>query len=364
MPQFVVTYEIHGADVRSIAEAIRVEQTIEFPLDLASDWIQREIVGQILSIKTPHAGVSVVEISYDLRTTGNELPQLLNVLWGNVSLFKGVRLIDLTLPKDIVTIFKGPRFGIAGLRTHFKIPTRPLVATAIKPMGTNAQGFADMATTLASAGFDIIKDDHSLANQPWATWRERVARVADAVHKANAKTGFKTAYMPSLNLPAGEILQAAVEAKKLGAGALLMLPGVTGFDSMRTIADNDEVSLPIMAHPSMLGSFVSNPTQGIAHGVLLGTIMRLAGADISVFPNFGGRFAFTAEECSQIARAARADLHGIAPIWVSPAGGMTVEHIPQMRAFYGEDLALLIGGALHRGDLYENACAMINAVVN
>lgn len=362
MSHFVLTYEIHRDDARSVAEAIRVEQTIEFPYDLAADWIQREIVGQILSLKVLRAGLSLVEISYDLRTTGNELPQLLNVAWGNVSLFKGVRLIDIAFEEDVAAIFKGPRFGIDGLRTRFTVPARPLVATAIKPMGTDAQGFAEIATTLARAGFDIIKDDHSLANQPWATWRERVARVADAVHKTNARTGFKTAYMPSLNLPAGEILQAAVEAEKLGAGGLLLLPGITGFDSMRTVAENDEVALPIISHPSMLGSFVSNPTQGIAHGVLLGTIMRLAGADISIFPNFGGRFAFTSAECSEITRAARADRRGIAPIWISPAGGMTLDRIPEMRAFYGEDLALLIGGALHRGDLYENARAMRNAV--
>lgn len=362
MPHFVVTYEIYGDDARAVAEAIRVEQTIEFPNDLAAEWIQDEVVGDILSITPTDAGMSLASIAYDVRTTGYELPQFLNVLWGNVSLFKGVRVSDLQLPGELASHFKGPRFGVIGLRKYFDAPTRPLMATAIKPMGTDSKGFADIASTLARAGFDIIKDDHSLANQPWAPWRERVARVSDAVHKSNEQTGYETVYAPSLNLPADEIFGAAVEAKSLGAGALMMLPGVTGFDSMRSVADNDDVAMPIMSHPSMLGSFVSSPRQGLSHGLLLGTIMRLAGADISVFPNFGGRFSFTPEECREITQTSHAELFGLKSMWVSPAGGMTLEKIPEMRSFYGDDLALLIGGALHRGDLFENACAMRRAI--
>ena len=364
MPHFVVTYEIYGDDARTVAEAIRVEQTIEFPNDLAAEWIQHEVVGDILSITPTDTGMSLVSIAYDVRTTGYQLPQFLNVLWGNVSLFKGVRVSDLQLPRELATHFKGPRFGVIGLREYFDAPTRPLVATAIKPMGTDSKGFAAIASTLARAGFDIIKDDHSLANQPWSPWCERVARVSEAVNKSNEQTGYRTVYAPSLNLPADEILNAAVEAKNLGAGALLMLPGVTGFDSMRSVADNDEVALPIMSHPSMLGSFVSSPTQGLSHGLLLGTMMRLAGADISIFPNFGGRFSFTPDECREITQASRADLSGLNSIWVSPAGGMTLEKIPEMRAFYGEDLTLLIGGALHRGNLFENSCAMRRAIAD
>ena len=41
-----VRYAIAG-DVNAVAEAIRVEQTIEFPADLAPEWIQQEVVGRI-----------------------------------------------------------------------------------------------------------------------------------------------------------------------------------------------------------------------------------------------------------------------------------------------------------------------------
>ncbi len=56
-----------------------------------------------------------------------------------------------------------------------------------------------------------------------------------------------------------------------------------------------------MGHPAFLGSYSASPTSGIAHGKLYGTLMRLAGADLSVYPNYGGRFSFSRDECREVA---------------------------------------------------------------
>ena len=293
MNRIFITYQYHGSDPREIAEVIRVEQTIEFPKDLAPQWIQEEVVGVVEEISSIDSTLHKITISYNPDVTGSELAQLLNVLWGNASLFPGVKIIGLRLPDSITKLFQGPRFGIEGLRTLFGANTRPLLTTALKPMGSDSKTLAAMAKTLALAGFDMIKDDHSLANQPWSRWEERVREVSRAVAEANAETGFRTAYAPSLNLPFDQIYDAAFKAKELGAGALLVLPGISSFDSMRTLAQDDDLALPIQAHPSMLGSHVTSSDQGISHGIIFGTLARLAGADVSIFPNKSGRFSFT-----------------------------------------------------------------------
>lgn len=352
-----VDYRISIGDPREIADAIRVEQTIEFPVDLAPDWISETVVGHV-----ERCDGSEVTISYDTRTTGGGLNQLLNVLWGNVSLFAGVRITDIRLPNTYLSTYRGPRFGISGLRQRLDAPSGPLICTAVKPMGTSAHDLGDMAATLARSGFHIIKDDHGLADQPWALWSDRVRVIAESVNEARDAAGTHSLYMPSLNVPADRIMDAAHEAKAAGAGALLVLPGVSGFDSMRMLADDDSLALPIMAHPSFLGSNVVNPDQGIDHGVLFGTLMRLAGADISVFPNYGGRFSFSPAQCAVIRDLCRAPLGEIAPSWPSPGGGMTLDRLTELVDFYGNDVALLIGGALHRGDLETNARSMVTAL--
>ena len=362
MDRIHVQYAFTGDDPKTVADLIRVEQTIEFPYDLAPDWIQSQVVGKVEEIFSTDKANHLITISYDEDVTGGELTQLLNVLWGNSSLFPGVKIVDLKLPETFLSIFKGPRFGVSGLRQFFNAPTRPLISTALKPMGSDPKTFAEMAHVLALAGFDLIKDDHSLANQPWATWKDRVTEVARAVQDANEITGGNTAYAPSLNLPFDQIRDAAHTAKELGAGALLMLPGITGFDSLRAIAEDDSIALPIQGHPAMLGSLVISKDVGISHGIVFGTLMRLAGADISIFPNTGGRFSFTSEQCLTIVDRAREGLGKLKPSWISPAGGMTLEKIPSMVDMYGCDTALLIGGALSRGDLADNAAQMCRTV--
>ena len=364
MERIYVTYKFVGEDPKAIADVIRAEQTIEFPFELAAKWIQDEVVGKVEEISSIDKNNHLITISFNPDVTGGELNQFLNVLWGNVSLFPGVKIVELKLPDLLLEKFKGPRFGITGLRKLFGAQTRPLISTALKPMGSDAKTLAEIARTLALVGFDLIKDDHSLANQPWATWKERVTFVARAVQEANAITGRHTAYAPSLNLPFDQISDAAHTAKELGAGALLILPGITGFDSLRKIASDDSIALPIQGHPAMLGSLLTSKFEGISHGIVLGTLMRLAGADISIFPNIGGRFSFSQEQCLDITDRSREKLGNLKPLLVAPAGGMSLERIPEMVEMYGKDTALLIGGALSRGSLADNAarmCEMVHA---
>ncbi len=362
--RLTITYRYHGIRPEAVADVIRVEQSIEFPYELADPWIQQDVVGKVENIESTAPNCHLVTISFNPDVTGGELPQLLNVLWGNTSLFPGVRVVNLAIPDSVTSNFRGPRFGIEGLRQRFNAATRPLLTTALKPMGSSSKTLASMAHTLALAGFDMIKDDHSLANQPWSMWRERVELVSDAITDANSKTGRNCAYAPSLNLPFDQIHEAAHTAKELGAGALLVLPGITSFDSMRTLSEDDSLGLPILSHPSMLGSLVTAKQEGIAHGIVFSTLARLAGADVTIFPNTGGRFSFTADECLEIRNLAISPLGNLKRIWIAPAGGMSVELVPQMIEMYGQDTALLIGGALSRGDLSENAKNMVAIIAN
>lgn len=257
----------------------------------------------------------------------------------------------------------GPRFGADGLRELLGAQgDGALLCTALKPMGTSAEDLAEMAYLLARGGIDIVKDDHGLANQPYAPWAERVRLCAAAVARANSETGKNVLYAPCLNAPTGELLERAYAAKNLGAGAVLMLPGITGLDTVRALAADAAFALPIVAHPALLGSQLGGGkkdlVRGFTHEVLLGLMMRLIGCDATIFPNFGGRFGFSVEECKAIARGCTRPLPGGVPACVpSPGGGMTLERVKPTRELYGADVLLLIGGALlsHSPDLEENA---------
>lgn len=363
--RLVATYDLVGSPeaARLRAESIAVEQTIEFPADLvADDDIRGHIVGRIEALNQVDDSRWRARISYAVETTGGELPQLLNVLFGNCSFFPRVRLVGLDLPPEQLATLPGPRFGIGGLRRLFDAPARPLLATALKPMGRSSEALAEVASILAAGGIDMIKDDHSLADQPFAPYAERVRACAAAVRRANDESGGRSIYMPALNGPVDELSDRARLARDAGAGGLLVLPGLAGMDVIRWLAESDEIRLPIMAHPAFLGSLVVQEDAGIEHGLLFGTLFRLAGADLAVFPSYGGRFSFGMDACASIAHASAAPL-GDKPASVpAPGGGMTLDRLDELVAFYGADVALLVGGDLHRGDLLANVRRMRAAV--
>ena len=75
----------------------------------------------------------------------------------------------------------------------------------------------------------------------------------EAVRRANEETGRRSIYAPTVCGPVEKLFQMAKFAKEKGAGAVLMLPGITGFDSMRALAADDSFGLPILCHPAPPG---------------------------------------------------------------------------------------------------------------
>lgn len=359
--RFRARYRVAGdpAAVPERVTALTVEQTIEFPPDLIrGTGIESHVVGRVEALERVGAERTLATVSYAVETAGGELPQLLNVLFGNCSLFPGVRLVDLELPPEMLAAFRGPRYGARGIREMLGVPGRPLLSTALKPMGLDVSRLAAIAGSMVRAGIDIVKDDHGLANQPFAPYAERVEACAQAVAAANRATGARALYAPCLNAPAGQVWERARLAREAGAGGLLVLPGLSGLDTMRALADDETLQLPIIAHPAWLGSYVTHPSAGVDHGLLLGTLMRLAGADMSIFPSYGGRFSLSRKACAAIASRAAAPLGDLAPMLPMPGGGMTLERVPELVQFYGSEVVLLIGGDLHRGDVAANVQRM------
>ncbi len=360
-----VVYHLDGLDdteARALARHICVEQTVEFPADLipADDDISLHIIGQIEHFAESEGG-HVATISYAAECTAYQLPQLMNVVFGNISLLPGIRVESLDLPASVLAAFPGPRFGVEGLRRLLNAHHRPILATALKPMGTPLHVLAEMTYDFAAAGIDLIKDDHGLSSQPFANFERRVELCTAALARANADHGTHAVYLPSLNVGADRTFQAAAMARDAGAKGALLLPGLYGYDTMRAVAADDALGLVVMSHPSMLGAFTSPPRHGMSHALVLGTLARLAGADVSVFPNHSGRFSFAPQQCAAIAHALGEPLGRLAPAFPAPAGGMTLQRIPEMVEFYGNDVVMLIGGELHRGDRGGQARAMRRA---
>lgn len=342
----MAVYRVRGGkkEAEGLAREIAHEQTVEIPEELVEAGIREAAVGTVESVRPAPGGAFDVEIGYKPALSGNQIPQLLNLLYGNVSIQRGVRLMDFHIPPEALARFHGPNHGIVGVRAALGVFGRPLLATAIKPNGAPLERLATLARDFALGGGDIVKDDQNLAGETLAAFRERVARCQEAVEDANRGTGRRTLYCPILTAPQEEIEERIRFALGLGVRGFLVCPMLVGFDQTRLIAQKYRPVL--IAHPSLTGTFYGRPDHGMGPGLLLGKLFRLLGADASIFPNHGGRFPFSKEECLDIARRLREEWPPILPALPVPAGGMRFENLSAMGEEYGQDSVFLIGGAL------------------
>ena len=333
-----VTYRVRSdaAAIEARAQAIAIEQSVETPLAAISDeTVLRDIVGEVQGIRELEGGLFEVRIGLAVETTGCEAGQLLNMLFGNTSMQQDVTLHDAEIPGAMAARFGGPNVGIAGLRAKCGADGRAFTCTALKPQGLPPKELAALAGRLAAGGVDFIKDDHGIADQTYSRFADRVRACAEAVRQAGSGTLYVPNISGSFDVAAGQIALAMME----GVEAVMVAPMILGVSNFHRLV-REFPDMAFFGHPAMAGA------SRIAPPLLLGKLFRLFGADVTIYPNYGGRFSYSPETSRAVADAARRDWYGLKRCLPCPAGGMTLDRVPEILDFYGPDTMLLIGGSL------------------
>lgn len=347
MSRFTIQYEITcyaGESIHEKLEWMCLEQSVELPAELVEKDILDLVKGQVTKVNQLTENRYEAVISWPVSNAGNDITQFLNILYGNISLKKGIRIISVEWAK-LNELFKGAKFGIEGIRKKFDIPRRAMACGVLKPMGLSADELASLAGTFADGGIDLIKDDHGLANQSYAPFQERVQKVVKAVSQASDQSGRQTRYFPNITASGAQLIDNYQFAAECGADGVMIIPGLCGFEIMHQIAQS-EIELPIIAHPAFTGTMVTDPEHGFIPAFLYGELIRALGADFAIYPNTGGRFSFSVKECLDLNVAARKSVNGLKPIFPMPGGGMKQESIPYWIEKYGSDTVFLLGASI------------------
>lgn len=370
MSRFLVTYRVVADDMeiaRALALDIAVEQTVEIPRAIVPPgYVENEILGRVEEVR-PHAdgdGVYAVTLSYSPEDVGGDFLQLLNIVFGNSSIKTGMRVDSIEPGKQVAAMLAGPRFGRDGLRHLLGVTQGPVLMSAIKPVGLSTRELADIARRFALGGMDMVKDDHGLVDQPTSPFKERVKACVEAIGEANTVSGGNTLFVANITGSARGFVERAYFAKEAGAGGVMVAPALQGYAAVAELAADTDFGLPIISHPAFSGANVIAPDIGFSYAFYYGQLQRLMGADAVVYPNFGGRFGFSVEQCLSIVAGCSSDFVGFRPILPAPGGGMSTKKAPGMAKVYGEDVIYLIGGALlSEPDDLEGACRRLAEAV-
>ena len=289
-----------------------------------------------------------VQIAFPVVNIGQQLPMLLTTVVGNISMGGDIKLVDIRLPKKYVEGFKGPKFGVEGIRKLLGVEKRPLLNNMIKPCtGYTLEVGAELFRQAALGGCDIVKDDELIADASFNSALERVKRYMQIEKQVYEETGEHTLYTVNITDKVPKIFENAHRAVELGCNALMVNYLAVGLPVMQALAEDPRINVPILGHMDVAGAMYMSPYHGISSHIVLGKLPRLAGADVVVIPAPYGKAPVIDYKFKNVARNLSFPLYHLKPTFPMASGGITPSMVPRVMADLGNDIVIGSGGGIH-----------------
>ncbi len=359
-----------GTDLKmtTAAAAIATEQSTGTWTKLSTlnedNFLKRS--GKVTKIEGNVATIAFPVEDFSLDIGG--VPQILSVIAGNLfglDALHSVRLEDVTFPKCMLKEFKGPKYGIDGMRSILKRPTKPLVGTIVKPkIGLSPKETAEYVYEAGMGGLTNGKDDETLSNQKFCPLEDRVVAIAEAIDRVKSETGHVMMHAINVSTNGHQILEVAERAQELGATELMVDVLTCGFGAIQVMAEDPSIKLPIHVHRTMHGAITRNLDHGINMKVFA-TLSRMVGGDALHVGTFGvGKMKGAAHEDlanRDMCLTSEMPYKRAMPV---ASGGVHPGMIGKFVEIAGTDLQIQAGGGVsgHPGGVRGGARAMVQAV--
>ncbi len=123
----------------------------------------------------------------------------MNLLFWNVSLKPGVRLLDVEFPESYLSGLAGPKLGLKVFDQPASVGTSSAVDRH-QAKGIVFSQFGKDRGRVCAGGGDLVKDDHNLVESTFDAFRARVEACQQAV-LSKTPPGQKCLYFPNLSGP-------------------------------------------------------------------------------------------------------------------------------------------------------------------
>ena len=230
----------NGIDEEIAAGAVAAESSIgTWTETTTTKPYVKKFAAKVFEIKSNN-----VKIAYpvELFESGN-MSNILSSIAGNVfgmKHLKNLRLNDVIFPEKLLRSFKGPKYGIGGVRKILRIPKRPLLGTIIKPkIGLTTEDHAKVAYDAWIGGCDIVKDDENLSSQNFNRFENRLKETFKMKEKAERKTGEKKVYMINVTAETEEMIRRAKLTEDYGNEYMMIDVITTGWSALQTLRNHD-----------------------------------------------------------------------------------------------------------------------------
>lgn len=359
----IATYQakVKTSNIEKLAMAIADEQTTGTWIKVGADSMEktRRFGSRLVALyEVPDIGCDyqsdeppmyIIQIAYPMANFSTSMSALMTILFGNISASGMIRLIDVAFPKKFIAQFQGPKFGVQGMRDVLGVPERPLLNAMIKPnIGWTPDEGADLFYKACKGGVDVIKDDElMLADSEFCPLVERVTKFMAAEKRVFEETGEHSLYAVNISDETAKVRDNAYRVLEAGGNCLMVNVYTTGFDTLKMLADDPNINVPILAHVNFAGTMASSTYTGIAAPLLVGKITRLAGGDFQINGHPFGKFPVSYKLFYRCFKFFTQPWWNIKPMMYACSGGTTQLAVEKIVKAVGTDVMLAAGGGVH-----------------
>jgi 2,3-diketo-5-methylthiopentyl-1-phosphate enolase len=291
----------------------------------------------------PYVKSAVVQLAFPIRAWGDNVPMMLLAIAGNCFAYsKNIMLTDVFIGKELLKKFRGPKFGVDGVRKLTGVAERPISLHIIKPkMGMAPEQTANQVRLTLAGGADMCKDDEMLADAYNNTMEQRLPLVMDQINRVADKKGKKMLYMCSITDSPQKMIDKARRAIDLGANGLLVAYSA-GLSSLRELTSHPDINVPVMLHASHMIAMMKQ----IAWPVLA-KLCRLCGADLMLTPTMWSSIPMVSmEEGLRTSFVQLAPWEHIKRTFPMPCAGVYPGLAEVIIGEYGPDIIIPAGGGM------------------
>jgi 2,3-diketo-5-methylthiopentyl-1-phosphate enolase len=309
---------------------------------------QAQYAGEYLgaeAVELPAGSFVRLQVGYPVSNFPPRISEILVAVFGKLSMDGEIKLVDLSFPDEFSRRFPGPRYGIEGVRKKLTLFHRPPIMSIFKcGFGLNPEEFSELFKEQAAGGVDLVKDDEIFFDE-----EERIERVKycrKVMDELLVRENRQVLYAVNLSGPPGSLFQTARQLVDAGANALLVNVLAYGFNVLQELASDAKLNVPLVAHPALAGAFYPSPFHGFSSPLIMGTLMRMAGADLTLFPSPYGNVSIPRNEALEIGdKLRRTSLYR--PSFPVPSAGIHPGMIPKIIEDFGNDVVINAGGGIH-----------------
>jgi len=343
---FWATYHVKSkTNLNDAAHEIAIGQSIGNPNKRSlweTDQMIEDYAAKILVTENLDQQEGSVEIGFPyalMDWEGDGVSQLLCILMGgqmDIDNIQKCQLNNLEIHPDIENkFFKGPKYGITGIRDFVKNQDRPLFGGIIKPKnGMTPHQVLDMTKELVEGGVHFIKEDEIMSNPSICPLSDRVPLISKYLEGKNVVYSF------CINADPLHILDRArfVAANGGNSVHVNVWSGLGVYKSLR------DLDLPLFIHYQKSGdrTFTSSTHDFNIHWDVLCKLAGLCGVDFIHAGMWGGYLSNTDEELHKTLGVLRS--HNVMP---ALSCGMHAGLVQPIYERFGKDWMANVGGAIH-----------------